>query len=146
MSIFQKALSLITGAPVKDKQRPLKNLTERQLIELESEIGSKLFGIIPAGHRRDFFCLDNQTWVWHEEWVDPETGKKRTSTTRYEVHTNGILKAQDGVNYRFIEGEEPINLTVAVRLYYEQVMRGIYKLDPITGQPLSETPPATIET
>lgn len=137
MGILQKTLSLITGSPA-SSSRPLKKMTERQLIELESEIGGQLFGVIPAGHRRDFFCLDENTWVWHEEWIDEETGKRRTSTTRYEVHENGILKAQDGVNYRFIEGQELIHLGVAVRLYYEQVMRGLYQRDPYTGQALSQ--------
>ncbi len=144
MSFFRKTLSLLTGTPVAPKERSLKGLTERQLIELESEIGGRLFGPVPAGHRRDFFCLDENTWVWHEEWIDEETGKKRMSTTRYEAHANGVLKAQDGVNYRFIEGEELTNLTVAARLYYEQIMRGVYKRDPITGQTLNDTPPATI--
>lgn len=144
MSLIGKALELITGSPAKNS-RPLNKLTERQLIELESEIGSKLFGPIPAGHRRDFFCLDAHTWVWHEEWVDAATGQHRSSTTRYEAHEGGVLKAQDGVNYRFLDGEELTNLALAVRLYYEQVMRGIYKRDPYTGRPLSDTPPATID-
>jgi hypothetical protein len=140
MSLIQKALSLITGAPT--GKRPLKTLTERQLIELESEIGGKLFGPVPAGHRRDFFCLDKQTWVWHEEWKD---GKNtQTQTVRYEVQPAGILKVQPGRVYKYIEGEELEDLAVAVRMYYEQTMREIYKLDPTTGQPLMTTPPATI--
>lgn len=144
MSLISKAMELITGTPAKNR-RPLNKLTERQLIELESEIGSKLFGPIPAGHRRDFFCLDEHTWVWHEEWVDTASGQRRSSTTRYEIHDTGVLKAQDGINYRFLEGEELNNLTLAIRLYYEQVMRGIYKRDPYTGQTLTDVPPATID-
>lgn len=144
MSLISKAMELITGSPAKNR-RPLNKLTERQLIELESEIGSQLFGPIPAGHHRDFFCLDEHTWVWHEEWVDTATGQRRTSTTRYEIHDTGILKAQDGINYRFLEGQELNNLTLAIRLYYEQVMRGIYKRDPYTGQTLTDVPPATID-
>lgn len=137
MSFIAKLGELLTGKPAPRKPRPLKKITERGLIEMESRIGSQLFGPIPAGHRRDFFCLDENTWVWHEEWIDEETGRKRTSTTRYEIHSNGILKAQDGVNYRFIEGEELVNLTYAINLYYEQVMRGVYGTDPYTGQPLA---------
>lgn len=144
MSFFSKTIELLTGKPAIPKPGSLKRMTERDLIELESKVGSQLFGPIPAGHRRDFFCLDENTWVWHEEWVDEETGKKRTSTTRYEIHSNRILKAQDGINYRFIEGEELINLTLAINLYYEQVMRDIYKKDPYTGRPLESGTPATI--
>ena len=144
MSLIQKALELLTGNP-SPKSRPLKGLTERQLIELESEIGRELFGPIPAGHQRDFFCLDDHTWVWYEEWTDVASGQKRSTTTRYEVHQNGILKAQDGTTYKFIEGQELRNLALAVRLYYEQTMRQIYKRDPYTGQSLTATPPATID-
>lgn len=143
MSLLKKTLYLITGDSGKSN-RPLKKYTERQLIELESEIGRELFGPIPAGHRREFFCLDRHTWIWYEEWEDPYTGKKKSMTTRYEVHENGILKVQDGNSYRFIEGDELRNLGISVRLYYERVMRGIYKKDPYTGQPLTEAP-ATIE-
>lgn len=144
MSLIQKALELLTGNPA-PKSRPLKGLTERQLIELESEIGRELFGPIPAGHQRDFFCLDDHTWVWYEEWTDVATGQKRSTTTRYEVHQNGILKAQDGTTYKFIEGQELRNLALAVRLYYEQTMRQIYKRDPYTGHLLTGHPPATID-
>jgi hypothetical protein len=141
MSFTSKFIELLTGKPVAPKMPKagsMRRMSERSLIELESKIGSQLFGPIPNGHRRDFFCLDKNTWVWHEEWVDEETGKKRSSTTRYEIHANGILKAQDGVNYRFIEGEELVNLILAINLYYEQVMRGIYQTDPYTGQPLAQ--------
>lgn len=143
MSLLKKAIQLITGSESSSK-RPLKKLTERELIELESEIGRTLFGAIPSGHRREFFCLDEHTWVWHEEWKDANTGKQKVLTTRYEIHENGVLKVQEGGVYRYIEGDELKNLSIAIRLYYEQVMRGIYKRDPLTGRLLTEAP-ATIE-
>lgn len=127
------------------EERPLKGLSERKLIELESEIGRELFGPIPAGHRREFFCLDDKTWIWYEEWKE-DSGQIQSSTTRYEVHPNGILKAQDGHTYRFIEGDELRNLHLAVRLYYEQAMRKVYNFDPYTGRPLAANTPGTIET
>jgi hypothetical protein len=142
MGLLGKALELLTGSPA--SQRPLKGLTERQLIELESEIGRELFGPIPEGHTRDFFCLDDTTWVWHETWRDANN-KQQMLTTRYEAQPGGILKVQDGKVYKFIEGDELGNFTVAVRLYYEQVMREIYKRDPVSGQKLTAIPPATIE-
>ena len=98
-TLLQKTLSLLVGEPTARK-RPLKKLTERELIELEAEIGGALFGPIPHGHRREFFCLDEHTWVWHEEWVDANKQRQVTST-RYEIHTNGVLKAQDGKVYKF---------------------------------------------
>jgi len=140
--LLKKTLSLLTGSPA-DVKRPLKKLTKRELIELEAEVGGALFGPIPSGHRREFFCLDEHTWVWHEEWINAN-GQRQVTSTRYELHANGVLKAQDGKVYKFIEGEELRNLTLAVRLYYEAVARGIYKRDPITGQPLTDTPAGTI--
>lgn len=140
MSILKKALSLITGDPAqlltmpKDKKRPFKTLSERELLQLESEIGSKLFGDVPAGHRREFFCLDEKTWIWYEEWLDPQTNKPDRRTVRYEVHASGILKVQEGARYSFITGAELDNLLAATTMYYEQVMRGVYKIDPATGQ------------
>lgn len=147
MKFFQKILELVTGKP--SVVRSPKTLTERQLIEFESKIGRDLFGAIPDGHTRDFFCLDEKTWVWHEEWRDIDN-KLQTSTIRYEVQPAGILKVQPGHIYRYIEGEELKNLAIAVRLYYERCSKRIYGIDPNTGRPLNEhtvpteMPPATI--
>jgi len=140
--IFKKALQLLVGEPATDalkvpKNRPFKKLTERELLQLESEIGARLFGDVPVGHRREFFCLDAKTWIWYEEWKDVKTGKIATTTTRYEVHEKGILKVQEGARYSFIEGAELDNLVAATRMYYEQVARGVYKRDPYTGYPLA---------
>lgn len=135
MGIFKKIGTLLTGSP-KDIQWSEKALTERELIEIESEIGRHLFGPVPAGHKREFFCLDNHTWVWYEEWTD-ENKKKQSRTTRYEIHPNGILKVRDGGHYQYLEDEELQNFGTAVRMYYEQVMRGIYGYDPYTGQSLA---------
>lgn len=138
-SVFGKSLALLVGTPSlgtrRSKQRPLKSLTERELIQLESEIGGRLFGEIPAGHRREFFNLDTKTWIWHEEWID-EAGKKQQLTTRYEVTDKGILKAQAGPRYTYIEGQELENLQVATQLYHEQVVRAIYRRNPQTGEKL----------
>lgn len=147
--LFTKALELLVGNTNTDVTqfsvsslkvpktfRPLKKLTERELIQLESEIGGKLFGPIPTGHRREFFNLDKNTWIWYEEYNDTK-GKNHSVTTRYEVQEGGILKAQDGAKYTYLEGEELQNFGVVVQIYYEQVMRGVYKRDPKTGHKFS---------
>lgn len=142
-SVLSKALSLITGEQSPElvlkmpKLRPFKGLTERELIQLESDIGRQLFGPIPDGHRREFFNLDKDTWIWHEEYTD-SSGAAHATTTRYEVQGNRILKAQDGTQYSYLEGQELQNLAIAVQMYYEKVMRGIYKRDPKTGKKLSD--------
>jgi hypothetical protein len=134
---IQKTLKLFTGGdavrlPRRRKGRP----TLRQLIQRESEIGGKLFGPVPRGHHRQFFNLDESTWVWYEEWQD-EKGKKQSSTARYELHENGILKIQDKTPYYFLDGSELKNFMTAIRLYYEQVSTEVYNRDPATGNHLA---------
>ncbi len=141
-NLFKKALTLVTGDTQNNRttSRPFKHLTERDLIRVESEIGRELFGAVPVGHRREFFCLDKHTWVWHEEWKNAVTGKPHILTTRYEVHPNGILKVQEGQPYSFVEGQELQHLTTATHLYYERVTREVYKRDPSTGHLLQQSP------
>lgn len=141
-TVLKRALQLLIGTDpsTRDlmyakKSRPLGKLTERELLQLESEIGAQLFGEIPKGRRRLFFNLDPKTWIWHEEWMD-EHGELQQATTRYEVHDQGILKVQQGARYEFLEGQELDNLILAAQMYYERVMREVYKRDPQTGQKL----------
>lgn len=135
MSFLGSAFKMLTGSSSGVslfRPRP----TRRQLIQRESEIGGQLFGPVPAGHHRQFFNLDQSTWIWYEEWTD-EKGETQSVTTRYEVHENGVLKVQDNAPYYFIEGQELINLTAAIRTYYERVSREVYRRDPMTAQPLA---------
>lgn len=102
-----------------------RRITDRDLIKAESKIGGKLFGAVPEGHRREFFCLDSKTWVWHEEWLD-SNGRTKTITTRYEVRPNGVMKMQDGQPHTYVEGQELNNLAKACQLYYSHVSSQIY--------------------
>lgn len=135
----QKVANLITGGEPNFSQsrRRGPRFTRRDLIRMESRIGSQLFGPVPKGHRREFFCLDRDTWVWYEEWIDQTTRRKVSSTIRYEIHDNGILKVQEGQPYKFVEGQELSNLVWAMHMYYEEVARGVYGYDPTTGKPLT---------
>ena len=142
-NLLSKALSLLTGDDTTvntdwlklPSKRPLKTLTDRELINLEGEIGRHLFGPIPHGHRREFFCLDESTWIWHEEWLD-EHKKLQTATTRYELQDKGVLKVQEGARYSYLDGDELRNFTAAAHMYYERVARELYKVDPDTGRSL----------
>jgi hypothetical protein len=139
-NVFNGALKLLTGTETRispfrgAKKRPFRALSERELIQKESEVGSQLFGPIPADHRREFFCLDEITWIWYEETIDVETGKPKSTTTRYELHDNGILKAQEGAQYSYLEGDELQNLFIAIHLYHDTVVRDVYNYDSLTAQ------------
>lgn len=97
----------------------------RELIRREAKLGGTLFGPVPAGVRREFFCLDEHTWIWHEEWTDQD-GRHRTITTRYDVRPNGVLKAQDGQPYAQVDPEEGKRLYRAVKLYGQLVHKELY--------------------
>ena len=137
---LKKILGLLIGdeAQVNSQKAGTKKatskpkMTDRDFLRMESKIGATLFGPVPKGHNREFFCLDESTWIWHEEWKD-EKGVARQSTVRYEVHPNGILKVSDGPRYQFIEGDELKNFAEATRLYYEKTARQVYNRDPKTG-------------
>ena len=96
----------------------------RNLIRHEARIGGTVFGPVPKGHRREFFCLDAHTWVWHEEWTDVQ-GQPRHQTTRYDVRPNGILKAQ-GSRYQSVSVDEAHRLLAATRLYRDKVRTEMY--------------------
>ena len=137
--LFKNVLTLLVGNTddmsylkmPKSKHRT-RTLSERELIQRESEIGRELFGPIPKGHTREFFCLDESTCIWYESYKD-KSGKEITATTRYEIQGDKILKAQEGARYSYLEGQELDNLLRAISMYYERVMRVVYSRDPDTG-------------
>lgn len=97
----------------------------RNLIRHEAKIGGQLFGSVPNGVRREFFCLDKHTWIWHEEWMD-ENGVRQSRTTRYDVRPTGILKAQNGQPYQRVSLEEAENLIEAGQLYRKRIKAELY--------------------
>jgi len=97
----------------------------RKLIRMEASVGGQLFGPVHSGGRREFFCLDENTWVWHEEWLD-EKGLRHAVTTRYDVRPNGILKAQDKRPYQYIGYDEAERLYQAVSMYNKHVDEALY--------------------
>lgn len=96
----------------------------RNLIRHEAKIGGELFGPVPRGGRREFFCLDEHTWVWHEEWTD-NYGQHQSKTTRYDVRPNGILKSQNG-QYQKLSVDEARNLRAAVVAYRDKIKTDLY--------------------
>src|SRR6476661_10159476 len=91
------------------KQVQRQQELSKALIHHEAKIGGELFGPVAKKSRREFFCLDKHTWVWHEEWVDQATKKRRVMTTRYDVRPDGVLKSQGDQSYRKLRGTEADN-------------------------------------
>lgn len=85
-----------------------------------AQMGGTLFGPVPGGIRREFFCLDRHTWVWHEEWTDANN-IRHARTTRYDIRPHGIFKAQDGVPYQPVSAQEAHHLYAAARQYQQNL-------------------------
>lgn len=119
--MFNKLLSGITAQRKAQKRAGLRH----KLMLHEARIGGTLFGEVPAGHRREFFCLDKHTWVWHEEWTD-ENGQRQIVTTRYDVRPDGILKSQNGSHYQQVSLQEARNLAQAAEIYANRTRNEVY--------------------
>jgi len=119
--MISKLLSIIRGESLENRQAHLYT----NLIRNEAKIGGQLFGPQPKGGKREFFCLDERTWIWHEEWVD-EAGKYHMKTTRYDVRPDGVLKAQDGSQYHKVSKAEASRLLEAARLYRDRIYNEMY--------------------
>lgn len=121
MSIMKKLFSSSTPKGRTDRDADLY----RNLIRHEAKIGGELFGPVAEGGRREFFCLDEHTWIWHEEWV-AQDGNRRYKTTRYDVRPGSILKAQDGQHYQQVTAEEAERLMHAATMYEARVKQELY--------------------
>ena len=119
--MLKKLLKSITSQKQEQRQAELY----RNLIRREAKIGGQLFGPLPKGGRREFFCLDEHTWIWHEEWLD-EKGERQVKTTRYDVRPNGVIKVQDGQPSQYVTLEEARRLYQAVDLYNQRIYAEIY--------------------
>ncbi|HUD07253.1 MAG TPA: hypothetical protein VMR34_05180 [Candidatus Saccharimonadales bacterium] len=106
-------------------QQRRRQVRYRELIGQEAKIGGQLFGPVSPGTRREFFCLDEHTWVWHEEYRN-QSGEIASKTTRYEVGPTRILKVQNG-QYYTLDQEEAQRLRQAANLYYQKVQSQLYQ-------------------
>ena len=120
--MIKKLLSLINGQGEEQKQIDYY----RALMQREAKLGGQVFGPIPADRRREFFCLDKNTWIWHEEWTDSQSGVRQSRTTRYDVRPTGILKAQSNGSYHAVGKEEATNLMDAAKIYINRSLTELY--------------------
>lgn len=118
--MFKKFVSHLAAQREQERRAKLY----RDLIRHEARIGGQIFGPVAPGGRREFFCLDEHTWVWHEEWLD-QNGQRQVKTTRYDVRPSGIVKSQNG-NYQSVDGEEARRLYQAAVTYSQRVKAELY--------------------
>jgi hypothetical protein len=119
--MFKKLFSTV----IEQKKAARKAELYRNLIRHEAKIGGQLFGDVQPGGRREFFCLDEHTWVWHEEWMDGKTGQRKVRTTRYDVRPTGVIKSQNG-HYQSLSRDEAERLREAVKMYTRRVKAELY--------------------
>jgi len=118
--MFKKLTDIILSQKHQNNQAELY----RNLIRHEAKIGGQVFGPVTDGRRREFFCLDRNTWVWHEEWQD-KYGEKHIQTTRYDVRSNGIIKSQNGQRMA-LSRAEVVRLRDSARQYLKRVSGEMY--------------------
>lgn len=112
------------------KEAERKAAIYRALLHYEARIGGEVFGAIPENVRREFFCLDEHTWVWHEEWTDAN-GKRQAVTTRYDVRPSGVVKSQGGNSYQALSEAEALNLRQAIAAYERNVGAELQRLSAV---------------
>ncbi|MCA9324493.1 hypothetical protein KDA23_00270 [Candidatus Saccharibacteria bacterium] len=99
----------------------------RSILRHLARVGGTVFGSTPQGVRREFFCLDPHTWVWHEEWYD-QNGQHQAMTTRYDIRPNAILKSQGVHAYQALSPQEERNFRRATHIYYQRASHELQRL------------------
>jgi hypothetical protein len=98
--------------------------TYTNLIRKEAAIGGQLFGKTPANVSRSFFCLDEHTWVWHED-ITETNGAVRSNIIRYEIRPKQIVKVINKNRYALSDNEKQ-NFYKAVTSYQKKVFSELY--------------------
>lgn len=87
----------------------------RTILKSEARIGAKVFKEDVPG-KREFYCLDANTWVWRHGSV----------TVFYKINPASIYKSNDGASYRLVTKEEASRLFKAAKIYKSLVENKIY--------------------
>lgn len=90
------------------------------ILRRAAELGGKLFGPIPEGREREFYCLDAHTWIWRESWLD-ESGRRQTTVTRYDVRPTGVTKSRDDGPVQRLTSEEARHLYWSTELFRQRI-------------------------
>lgn len=119
-------MNIFTQFFKRDTTEARKHTIAQDLIRREVELTRDIFGPVPKGIRREFFCLDKNTWIWYEEWTN-KNGVVQQVTTRYVIRPKEIIKSQNGGAYHKLSYDEARNFHRATHTYFEKVKVGLYE-------------------
>ena len=102
------------------------NSMKNDLLKREAKVGAQVFGPIPVGTSREFFCLEKNTWVWSE--TNKKDGKYVTNTTKYIIRPTELVKSVNGSSYQKTTLEEARRFKDAVGRYRKIVREDVYGL------------------
>jgi hypothetical protein len=86
------------------------------ILRHESKLGAKIFKKSKDSMNREFYCLNETTWVW----------RQGAETVFYKVNPTNVYKSNDGVNYRLASKKEASHLYKAAKVYRNLVSEKIY--------------------
>ncbi|HEY5267515.1 MAG TPA: hypothetical protein VII94_00020, partial [Candidatus Saccharimonadales bacterium] len=81
-------------------------------------------GMVPGNVSRSFFCLDEHTWVYHQDTTS-SNGSVKSNIIRYEVQPDRIVKVIDGNRY-LLSASELRNFHKATKSYQLRVLNELY--------------------
>lgn len=99
--------------------------TRDRLMKLEAIVGGDIFGEVPADRYREFYCQDEKTWVWHEQWS--ENGTPKEMITTYDVRPDGVYKSFNEGEFLKVSPVEIIRLYEAAKRYRTKIKREVYQ-------------------
>lgn len=108
----------------KQDPKAIEASIRQDLMRREALVGKTVFGPIPKGRDREFFRIDNHTWIWQENWKDE--GKSFSITTKYVVRNRDVVKSVNGGNYEKVPIAEASRLDRAIQTYVKRVGRQVY--------------------
>ena len=125
--IFGKLFLILKPSTQKPSRFDDRLSLKKRLIRKEARLGGRLFGSLEKDQIREFFCLDENTWVWHEVWTDKTTKQKQRHTLRYDIRSDWIYKKQDNDScWRELDQNESENFKKAVEAYRHSVLAKLY--------------------
>lgn len=90
----------------------------------EAKIGASIFGPVPKNHKRAFLYLEDNIWLWRDEWLDKK-GIRHIQESKYFVMPNGLKKVTNGVKIK-VGHHEAINFFKATEIYFKRVSKEVY--------------------